>query len=158
MGCSNVNNLDYEPTKLDVDEARQKTREVSSRLLEMIEVKGKVTEPGPRIAPCDDEPDAKDLYVTRHPWSIYDLSEEEVAQGMENLRKGLPEHGWKILRDGKSHSKAQDPEILAENKKEKFAANFTALRKTASGDTMIKVTVVSACYRAPAGTDLDSEY
>ncbi|WP_438494519.1 hypothetical protein [Streptomyces asiaticus] len=153
-----MNNLDYEPTKLDVDKARQKTREVSSRLLEMIEVKGKVTESGPRIAPCDDEPDVKDLYVTRHPWSIYGLSEEEVIQGMENLRRGLPEHGWKILRDGKSNSRAQDPEILAENKKEKFAANFTALRKTASGDTMIKVTVVSACYRAPAGTDLDSEY
>ncbi|MDN3060659.1 MULTISPECIES: hypothetical protein [Streptomyces] len=153
-----MNGLEYKPTKLDTDEARQRTREVSSRLLEMINVKGKVTEPGPRIARCDDEPDAKDLYVARHPWSIYDLSEEEVTRGMENLRKGLPEHGWKILKDGKANSKAQDPEILAENTEEKFAANFTALKKTASGDTMIKVTVVSACHRAPAGTDLDSEY
>lgn len=121
-------------------------------------IKGKLTEPGPSISACEDAPDSKDLYITRHPWSIYGISEEEMLKGMENLRKRLPEHGWKILKDGKARSKAQSPEILAENKKEKFGANFTALKKTASGDTMITVTVVSGCYRAPAGTDLDKEF
>lgn len=153
-----MNDLGYEPTKLEVDAARQKTKSVSSALLELIDLKGKVTEPGPGIARCEDAPDSENLYIARHPWSVYGLSEEQVQQGMENLRKELPQHGWKIIKDGKARSKDQDPEILAENKKEKFAANFTGLKKTASGDTMINVTVVSACYRAPEGTDLDREY
>lgn len=162
-GCSGVSKSDtgkigYKPAALDVDEARKKARDVSGQLVKIIGVHGKLTEPGPSISTCEDAPASAELYATRHPWSVYDITEEELLQGMNNLRNRLPDHDWHIVKDGKSHSKAQSSEILAENKTEKFAAHFTALRKTASGDTMISVTVVSACYRAPAGTDLDREY
>lgn len=158
MGCSDVQKLNYEPEELSVDSARSKTKSVSSQLLEMIGVKGKVTQPGPGLAKCDDEPDAKDLYIMNHPWSVYGVSNDILKQGMENLRKSLPERGWKILKDGETKSVARDPEILAENKKLRYAAHIVWMRTSASGRPMINVTVVSGCFRAPAGTDINKEY
>ncbi|WP_431042400.1 hypothetical protein ACQUSR_11105 [Streptomyces sp. P1-3] len=158
MGCSDVNDLGYEPVELGVDEARSKTKEVSSRILEMIDIKGKVTEPGPGVSRCEEGSGGAELYKTRHPWSVYGISDESVERGMGNLRKRLPGKGWKIVKDGKANSKAQDPEIVAENKKEQFAVHFLGEKGTATGDPMISVDVVSACFRAPAGTDLDREH
>ncbi|MFC0599715.1 hypothetical protein [Streptomyces palmae] len=147
-----MNELGYDPVKLGVDEARSKTERISSRLLEMIEVKGKVTEPGPGVSRCEGESGDSELYKTLHPWSVYGISDESVERGMNNLRKRLPESGWTILKDGKVNSEARDPEILAENKKEYFAVHIVGEKRTASGEPMISVEVVSACFRAPKGT------
>ncbi|MCS0639299.1 hypothetical protein NX801_27405 [Streptomyces sp. LP05-1] len=147
--------LDYTPVRMDPGPAREKAKEVSSRLLEMTGVKGKVTEPGPRVSRCYEYGD--DLFSTTHPWSVYGLTDEQVDTGMANLRKALKENGWTITKDGKANSKAQSPEIYAENKAEQFAMNVTAL-KHEGPDTMLNFSVVSACYRAASASALDGEY
>ncbi|MFF9347357.1 hypothetical protein [Streptomyces sp. NPDC014734] len=156
VGCSNVKELDYKPVRMDTDPARARTKAVSSRLLEMTGVKGKVTEPGPSVSRCEEYGD--DLFSLRHPWSLYDLSGEDVDRGMSNLRKALDRDGWKILKDGKADSRAQDPEIYAENKAEQFDVHVTGVKRAARGDTMITFTVVSACFRAASSEALDGQY
>ncbi|MCF3184030.1 hypothetical protein IPZ70_29395 [Streptomyces polychromogenes] len=147
--------LNYTPVRMDPDPARQKTKAVSSRLLEMTGIKGRVTEPGPSISRCDEYGD--DLFSLSHPWSVYALTNEQVDTGMANLRKALGENGWKITKDGKANTPAQDPEIWAENKTEQFAMNVTA-RKDGGNQTMLLFSVVSACYRAASSSALDGEY
>ncbi|MET9963536.1 hypothetical protein ABZ128_31440 [Streptomyces sp. NPDC006326] len=148
--------LNYKPVRLDPDPARTKTKQVSSRLLEMTGIKGKVTEPGPSVSRCREYGD--DLFSTDHPWSVYEISDEQVEEGMQNLRKALGENGWKITKDGKANSKAQDPEIYAENKAEQFAVHITGMKKSATGGSLILFNVVSACYRAASASALDGEY
>ncbi len=155
VGCSNMKDLDYTPVRMDPDPARQKARAVSSRLLEMTGVKGKVTEPGPSVSRCDEYGD--DLFSLTHPWSVYALTDEQVDTGMANLRKALTENGWKITKEGKADSAAQSPEIWAENNTEGFAMNVTAL-KGRGADTMLNFSVVSRCYRAASSSALDGEY
>lgn len=156
VGCSNMKEINYTPVRMDPDPARKKAKMVASRLLEMTGVKGKVTEPGPSISRCREYGD--DLFSTSHPWSVYGLTGEQVDTGMANLRKGLNENGWKITKDGKANSKAQDPEIYAENNDEQFAVHVTGIKQTAHGDTMLLFSVVSKCYRAASAASLDGEY
>ncbi|MEV0281617.1 hypothetical protein AB0I22_35245 [Streptomyces sp. NPDC050610] len=158
-GCSQVQEekLNYKPVERDVDTAKKETKAVSSQLLDMMGIKGKVTQGGPGVSSCEDD-DAQDLYLLRHPWSLYEVPDETLEKGMANLRKQLPEHGWKILKDGKANSKDQDPEILAENKKLQHAAHITWNRQTTTEKPMIHISVVSACFRAPEGTDLNTTW
>ncbi|MEU7040105.1 hypothetical protein AB0A77_03480 [Streptomyces varsoviensis] len=156
-GCSQVqeDKLNYKPVDRDTAIAKKETNAVSSQLLDMMGIKGKVTEGGPGLSRCEDD-GARNLYLVRHPWSLYEVPNETLEKGMANLRKQLPEHGWKILKDGKANSKAQDPEILAENKKLQHAAHITWMRDSADGKPMIHISVVSACFRTPGGTELKS--
>lgn len=156
VGCSNVKDLNYTPVRMDPDPARKKAKLVSSGLLEMAGVKGKVTEPGPSVSRCREYGD--DLYSLSHPWSVYEISDEQVDTGMANLRKGLTENGWKITKDGKAKSQAQDPEIYAENDGQGFAMVVTGMKKTATGGPMLLFEVVSKCYRAASAASLDGEY
>ncbi|MFE9637121.1 hypothetical protein [Streptomyces sp. NPDC006463] len=156
MGCSNVKELNYTPVRMDPDPARKKAKAVSSRLLEMSGVQGKVTEPGPSVSRCSEYGD--DLFSTSHPWSVYGLTDDQVETGMANLRKALNENGWKITKDGKANSNAQSPEIYAENKTEQFAVQVTGLKDRGPVETMLNFSVVSACYRAASASALDGEY
>ncbi|MET9699326.1 hypothetical protein ABZY31_20695 [Streptomyces sp. NPDC006529] len=141
---------------MDPEPARKKTKQVSSALLELAGVKGKVTEPGPSLSRCREYGD--DLFSMSHPWSVYEISDEQVDTGMQNLRKALGENGWQITKDGKAASEAQDPEIYAENKAERFAVHVTGSRKSATGKPMLLFKVVSLCYRAASASSLDGEY
>ncbi|WP_236240114.1 hypothetical protein [Streptomyces sp. CC228A] len=147
--------LSYEPVRMDVDPARDKAKEVSSRLLDMTGLKGKVTEPGPRIDRCEEYGD--DLFSLHFPWAVYDISEDDVDRGMENLRKELVRNGWKITKDGKANSKAQQPEIFADNKAEQFAVHVQGLKRK-DGDRRLAFTVVSACFRAESPEALKGQY
>ncbi|MEU2449805.1 hypothetical protein ABZ605_07075 [Streptomyces sp. NPDC012765] len=148
--------LNYEPARMDPGPARTKTKQVSSRLLEMTGVKGKVSEPGPSVSRCSEY--GEDLFATEHPWSVYEISDAQVEEGMQNLRKALGENGWKITKDGQANSQAQDPEIYAENKAEQFDVHVTGRRKTETGQSMLLFKVVSACFRATSASDLDGQY
>lgn len=156
VGCSNVKELEYTPVRMDVQPARDKTKEVSSRLLEMTGVggKGTVTEPGPRISRCEEYGD--DLFSTIHPWSIYGLSAEDAEHGWANLRRELNRNGWKILKDGKAPSKNQQPEIYAENKNEQFDVNVQMVDRESG--KMLLFDMVSACFRAASPEALEGEY
>ncbi|MFE2928485.1 hypothetical protein [Streptomyces goshikiensis] len=94
--------LDYAPVRMDPEPARTKTKQASGSLLEMTGVKGNVTEPGPSVTRCREYGD--DLFSLSHPWSVYEITGEQVEAGLTNLRKALGGNGWKITKDGKANS------------------------------------------------------
>ncbi|WP_158717799.1 hypothetical protein [Streptomyces sp. NRRL F-2664] len=156
VGCSNVKELSYTPVRMDPDPARTKTKEVSSSLLEMTGVQGKVTEPGPTVTRCREYGD--DLFSLSHPWSVYGITDEQVDTGMAALRTQLVANGWKITKDGKANSTAQSPEIYAENDSQGFAMVVTGRKQSATGGPMLLFKVISHCYRAESAAALDGEY
>ncbi|MFD3991900.1 hypothetical protein [Streptomyces sp. NPDC058583] len=163
-GCSmndagGADDLGYSPTTLEVEKARTRTKEVSSQIFDMIGLpKGKTTPGGAGASTCPE--DREHLFMIRHPWSVYDVSEEELKQGFERLRQALPAKGWKVVSYGPNNSKAKSLELLAESEKEHFAVN--AELWVGSTDpkkkNLIVVRVVSGCFRAPEGTDLKGLY
>jgi hypothetical protein len=161
-GCSGtVDDLGYTPTTLAVDKAKAKTGSVSSQILNMIGIKGgKVTEPGPGVSPCDEDPEH--LYLTRHPWSVYEVSQDELKKGFQRLREALPKNGWKIVDYGPNKSKEKTLEMTADYKKERFSVNAELwvdnLPDVKQKTPLILINVVSGCFRAPAGTKLDQEF
>ncbi|MEU8649370.1 hypothetical protein [Streptomyces sp. NPDC048737] len=148
-------------TTLGLEEAREKAKAVSSQIYDMIGIKeGKVTEPGPGIAPCEEDPER--LYSTVHPWSVYGVSEDELRDGFQRLKGNLPEQGWKIVEYGPNNSKSKTLEITADSKKEPFSLNAELwVSSPATGtekDPKILVNLTSGCFRAPEGANLDQEF
>ena len=146
---------------LDVDKARDKAKAASSAIYEMIDIrKGKVTEPGPSISTCDEDPEH--LYKTRHPWSVYGVSEDDLKAGFQRLREELPKKGWKIVDYGPNNSEAKSLSLTAASEKDRFSVNAVLIVSTPTNpheqDPLLAVTVVSGCWRAPKGTDLSTQY
>ncbi|MCT2592068.1 hypothetical protein LHJ74_19540 [Streptomyces sp. N2-109] len=140
--------LPYKPQVREVEAGKSVTRKISSELLDMAGIKGKVTDSGPGIAVCEDvDPNFREYYIVRHPWSIYGISNRALEQGMQNFRKGLPGHGWTITKDGPARSRNEDPEIFAENKGEKHAVHIIWHRTGANRKPLIHVNLVSECYK-----------
>ncbi|MCP3821023.1 hypothetical protein NLX86_23890 [Streptomyces sp. A3M-1-3] len=154
-----MDDLGYTPTTLGVEEARAKTKAVSSQIFDMIGIKqGKTSEPGPGVSTCAEDPER--LFMSRHPWSIYGVSEDELKRGFARLKESLPNNGWKIVEYGPNRSAAKTLELTADSEKERFSINAEL---HVSGDSrekqpLILVHVVSGCYRAPEGTDLNGIY
>ncbi|NEA48625.1 hypothetical protein [Streptomyces sp. SID10815] len=147
------------PPTLSVDKAREKAGSLSSQILDMIAIKdGKVTEPGPGISTCDEDPGH--LYKTRHPWSIYQVAPEELKAGFQRLREALPGHGWKIVDYGPDSSPNKNLELTADSQTERFSVNASLQITGDSGkkEPLLVVTVVSGCFKAPKGEDLNTEY
>lgn len=150
--------LGYEPQVREVETAEEDVNKISSRVLEWMALQGKVTEPSAAAGSCDAvDPDFTTYYVVKHPWSVYDLQQGSFAKAMENLRAELPKNGWKITKDGKMKTKAENPEIVAVHPKTHHTLTVQWLEKR-SGDLkkLINVDVSSRCYRAPKGTDLSA--
>lgn len=146
---------------LDVDKARDKAKAASSAIYEMIGIpKGKATERGPAISTCDEDPEH--LYKTRHPWSVYGVSEDDLKAGFQRLREELPKKGWKIVDYGPNNSKAKSLSLTADSEKDRFSVNAVLIVSTPTNpheqDPLLAVTVVSGCWRAPKGTDLNTQY
>lgn len=146
---------------LDVDKARDKAKAASSEIYDMIGIhKGKATERGPAVSLCDE--DSEHLYKTRHPWSVYGVSEDELKAGFQRLREELPKKGWKIVDYGPANSEAKSPSLTADSEKDRFSVNAVLMVSTPSNphekEPLLSVTVVSGCWRAPEGTDLGTQY
>jgi hypothetical protein len=150
-----------DPPTLDVDQARDKTKAASSEIYEMITIRnGKATTPGPGISTCDEDPDH--LYKTRHFWSIYNTSEDELKAGFQRLRQQLPKNGWKIVEYGPDKSPARSLSLTADSTKDRFSVHAVLMVSTPTNphekNPLLAVTVVSGCWRAPKGTDLNTVY
>lgn len=165
-GCAkDMDDLGYTPTTLGVEEARKKTMAVSSQIFDLIGIKnGKATETGAGVSPCKEDPDH--LFSSRHPWGIDGVSDEELTQGFARLKERLPRHGWKIVQYGPNNSAAKTLELTADSEKERYSVNAELLvandsakdHPSATEKSSILVTVVSGCFRAPEGTDLNGIY
>ena len=155
---TNEDKLGYEPETRGLRSTEKEVNDISSRLFDWMEVKGKTTDMPAAASVCEAiDPDFKKYYVMRHPWSVYDLTEGTFNEAMQRIRQKLPENGWKILKDGKANTKAADPEIVAEHPKTHHQIHVTWERSINGSKAMIGVDVDSRCYRAPEGTDLYAE-
>lgn len=166
-GCSASVNAKNEPAHrgggeaavLDVGKARAKANHLSSQIYDLLGLKeGKVAGGGAGVSACDEDPGH--LYRMRHPWSVYQVAPEKLEAGFRRLREALPRNGWKIVEDGHDTSANKNPQLTADSEKEPFSVNVSLHVTGPSGtaEPMIQVRVVSGCYRAPEGTDLDKEY
>ncbi|MGW7359173.1 hypothetical protein ACWGI0_21725 [Streptomyces sp. NPDC054802] len=122
----------------------------SSRILEILALKGKVTESGAMTSPCSGYETDGGVYRARHPWSVYQVPFADMQKSMDRLRGELPKDGWKIVKDGVDSSAARSPQIIAESKGREFAVDVRLHRASKEGNApdLLEVTVESACYRA----------
>ncbi|WKK21648.1 hypothetical protein QZH56_22680 [Streptomyces olivoreticuli] len=131
---------------------------LSSGVLDVTQLHGEMTPGGP-AAVSYDQADGK--YSMQHDWSVWKLSPDELTQGFQRLRDGLPGNGWRVTHYGPANSKAQQLEITAVH--EKDGASLSAellIRSTRQGNAagasktdLINFNVASPTYRAPQGVD-----
>ncbi|OEV05261.1 hypothetical protein AN216_03865 [Streptomyces oceani] len=126
------------------------TEKKSSELLDIMDLQGKVTEPGAIVAPCSDYPSEDGVIRAPHPWSLYDVPVERMREGMDRLREKLPKSGWRITKDGTDSSRSKSPQIIADSTDGKYSADIRFWEEPESSDeeSMIVVTVVSSCFRS----------
>ncbi|MCX5312494.1 hypothetical protein [Streptomyces sp. NBC_00154] len=89
----------------DGDTVKAGVERTSSRILEILDVRGKVTETGAMTSRCSDYDSDEEVYRARHPWSIYKAPFADMQKGTDRLRVELPKDGWKIVQDGVDASK-----------------------------------------------------
>lgn len=147
-GCSKGNEAAVEARNSQAVSAE--TEKTSSRILEMLAVKGKVTESGAMTAPCTDNGSDEKTFRARHPWSVHQAPFVELQAGMERLRRELPKDGWEIVKDGTDSSTAKSPQLVAESAGREFAVDVRLRRASSVGNApdLLEVTVESACYRS----------
>lgn len=148
VGCSQGNEASVDVRDSEV--VRTETKETSSRILEMMDLAGKVTETGAMTERCSDYAAEDEVYRASHPWSVYGLPVPDLEKAMDRLRVELPKAGWKIVKDGVDDTVGRSPQIVAESKGRRFAADIRLQdeRKTGDDPSLIEVTVQSVCYRA----------
>ncbi len=136
-----------------IEDARSDTKKVSSDILDVIGLKGKVSEPGPGVTRCGENKDSDKFFRMRHPWSFTTSSGEQLDEAMKRLRDELPEHGWKVVQYGHDNSQNKNLNLTADNDKKKFSVHITYFAK----DTPPKlaVRVISGCYQVPEGERVD---
>ncbi|MGW6310518.1 hypothetical protein ACWFRQ_32990 [Streptomyces niveus] len=129
---------------------QDEVEKTSSRILEMMALKGKVTNTGAMVSRCSGYESEEEVYRARQPWSVYDLPVPELEKAMDRLRSELPKAGWKIVKDGVDNSVGKSPQIVAESKGRKFAVDIRLMDERKYGDdpSLIMVAVESACYKA----------
>ncbi|MGH3310933.1 MAG: hypothetical protein ACRDP3_10140 [Streptomyces sp.] len=145
----------HTPRTREVEAAREDAKSVSSQILNVIDLNGEVTEPGPGVSPCDGS-DSDTRFTIKHPWSAYGVPVEDMEAAMERLKGGLPERGWEIVSYGPDRSRARNLELVADYKHgdKQFSVNVRLLdeRGRDTGQrSMINVSLVSACFQVPEG-------
>jgi hypothetical protein len=154
VGCSSMgeksSGLEYEPQVRKSGAVEEEVGTLSSRLLEALKIKGKVTDIAPMASSCDvGDGDTKRYRVVRHPWSIYDVDNKTLEKGMNNLAARLPQQGWKVVKDGPDTSKNRNRRILAVHTKTHVQMDATWRKRDEGDDPIISFSVYSRCFRDP---------
>ncbi len=136
-----------------LDGATSDTQNVSSEILEMIPIKGKTSEPGPRVSQCGEDKNPDKFYQMRHPWSFTPKTGEQLGEVMKHLKKELSSRGWTIKEYQRDTSPNRNLNLTADNDKKKFSVNITHYAK--DNPPKLIVTVVSGCYQVPEGQRVD---
>lgn len=138
----------------DVKAARSDARELSSQLLDLLGLHGKVTENGPGVGVCEGR-DSSKYFTIHHPWSVYKVPVPEMKQAMEGLKEQLPEHGWKLVGYGPDKSRSKSLTLRADSTAKQFSVTVKLWEESPS---MLHATLGSTCFRAPKGQDVTGEY
>lgn len=151
VGCSTMKSdasgLKHEPEKRDSQKVVHEVGTLSSRVLEMLNIKGKSTEPGPTATPCDVPHGTSRTYQrVRHPWSFYGVGNDALEKGMANLHRALPEEGWKVVKYGKDSSRSQNLEMMAVHLKTHTQLEVTWLKGLDSHTPLLDITLYSRCF------------
>ncbi|MGW3297407.1 hypothetical protein ACWC9S_25890 [Streptomyces xiamenensis] len=162
MGCSVMDEpgkeqLDHTPTVSSVDDSREAARQLSSRLFDIISVQGEASQPGPGVTICEEDPDKERLYKIHHPWSISGVPREALREGMERLREALPQEGWTVVEEGEANNANRSPMMLLENTDVEYAVYVTLAGKT-DADSLLLVSLTSACFSTPQGQSPKNEF
>ncbi|MEU6087797.1 hypothetical protein ABZ865_13435 [Streptomyces sp. NPDC047085] len=138
----------------DEQAVKESVERASSEILDILAVKGKVTESGAFSVPCSSYASEDKVHRMRHPWSSYGVPGEDLKKAMDRLRKELPAKGWKIVKDGPDKSKAKLPQIVANSPDGHVSADLRLWIEPAESkrSSMIEATVVSDCFRSKSGT------
>ncbi|WP_329068570.1 hypothetical protein [Streptomyces sp. NBC_01429] len=153
-GCG-MNSPKPEGTRA-VDDVKSAAEKTSSRILDIIAVKGAVSEPGPGVTTCEGA-DPGRLFTVYHPWSITGSSDEELGKAMRRLKSELPGEGWEIVQYGPNSSRDKTLELTADHAEKKLGLNVELWEQSEGEDGKPKliVNVISACYQAPDGEEVD---
>ncbi|MCZ0203833.1 hypothetical protein OZK63_00140 [Streptomyces sp. UMAF16] len=139
----------------DEQAVKQSVERASSEILDILAVKGEVTQSGAVATSCTSYPEEDEVHRMRHPWSVYGVPGDDLEKAMDRLRAQLPAKGWKIVKDGPDKSRAKLPQIVANSSDGRLSADLRLWREPADSkrSSMIEVTVVSDCFRSkPDGT------
>ncbi|MGW0537498.1 hypothetical protein [Streptomyces sp. NPDC003032] len=136
-----------------IDDARSETKRVSSDILDIIGLQGKVSEPGPGVTRCGEERDHEKFFRMRHPWSFTPESDKGLDDVMKRLREELPKNGWKVVEYERDTSPNRNLNLTADNDKRKFSVRVTHYAK--DNPPKLTVRVISGCYQVPEGERVD---
>ena len=136
-----------------IDVARTETKKVSSDILVMINIKGRVSEPGPGVTRCGGGKDPERFFRMLHPWSFTPESPKGLDHVMKHLREELPKNGWKVVEYERDTSANRNLNLTADNDKKKFSVHVTYYAK--DSPPKLAVRVISGCYQVPEGERVD---
>lgn len=129
------------------------TDEVSTQtdaVVTMTQVKGRITGGGVTEVSCnydnDDDPNREMLNI----WSLTEVDNTTLGKAMANLVAGLPEQGWKVVKNGPDRSLSRSQEIQAVHLATKTQLDATWHKNLQRGDPAIVFDVYSRCFRKPS--------
>ncbi|WP_333766569.1 hypothetical protein [Streptomyces sp. IBSBF 2435] len=103
----------YEPRVRPAGEVKAEVAALSSAVLDMVRIKGRVTAGGPMELPWDEGADPDRFHTITHLWSLYGVDNDVLERGMAALADRLPERGWTVAKNGPDSSRNSNQEILA---------------------------------------------
>ncbi|MCZ7416342.1 hypothetical protein [Streptomyces sp. WMMC897] len=132
------------------------TQAMSSHILDMINLSGKVSEPGPGVYRCGEGENPDSLFRIRHTWNISGPPGKELKNSLERLRDKLPEEGWELVAYGPDSSLARTLTLIADQHKQQFGVKVELWDQREKDDVpALVVTVASDCYQVPPGQEVD---
>lgn len=153
---SDSDDLGYTPEVRETRSSMDEAGKLSSRLYDLMRLKGKVTPPGPILDVCGDM-DADRYYKVRHTWSVYGRSDASLTKAWERLEEALSGNGWKITGRGRESDAYKTPYLQADSREKKFTVRVT-LELVPEGHTPAKgeesgimFSLASACFQVPEG-------
>lgn len=156
-GCASVSGeSERQYSEKTVDAARAEAKDISSNVLDIVAVQGEVSEPGPGVDVCAEAPDSDRMFKIYHAWSLSGVPRHLLEEGMDRARNSLPGEGWEIAEDGEKNNANRSPRILFENREVEYAINMTLVGS--GDDSLLSVSLVSACFSTPEGESPKGSY
>ncbi|UNO41061.1 hypothetical protein [Streptomyces sp. MST-110588] len=162
-GCSTMNDsddrLDHTPETREISDARAEVRNISAKILELINLHGKVSDRGPGVSECSGK-DPGRFYSIHHRWSVTDVPVGDMKKAMASLKADLPKHGWKIFGYGPDKSPSKSLKLVAEFAEKRFFVNIhlydeSGRAKPDGPKSKIFVDLLSECFQVPKGKTVD---